>query len=446
LDSEDFEARKSLVAALLAEGLGREPEKARGHLERLLSSNQNDSSLWNALAELETELERPSAALAALERSLLLNPAQPDIAQAAATLRAKVSPSTTGLYAQAGASSGSAAKPSAPSPPVKLKRGFELFWLAPPEREAESAALLEHLSKSLFLTKVVSLKFEPYLEAASKGDSVLWLEGAGQTTRRLLAAFPNPGRRVILSLSTPEVVSEAYMGLNFSHVFDIVVEAPFLRELLVRRLKETGTDVRQGCRFHVAARAVDFDKLPVAKVAAKAAKDPSAPPKPFKHIVAPGPHGPFSGLRETMEAFAILHALDPELRLYVGGPFEGGVWELMLAYMVNNLNLGDSVMVAPKPPPLGAFLADKEVFMASPVAALPSGLLEALDMGLVPLVKGAAGLEHLRGLMGFWKNSEELMALASARKLLTPEGRKELRAAHEPQAAVRRRLEILASQ
>ena len=439
LDSEDLEARRGLVAAFLADGFGRDPEAAKGHLERLLASNQNEWGLWNALARLEAELGRPEAALAAIEKSLLQKPDQPEMAKAQASLRSKIPSSAGGSSAGSKPSSpGGGPRPSSGKPSLMVRGRPAVTWLFPPELEAEAAVISEPLSKCLSLTRVSSLKFEAYLDAASKGDSPLWLEGAGSVIAKLLAAFPFPGRRVVLSLSSDDVLTEAFLALNLSQVSDIVTESPFLRELLARRLREAGAALLPGAKLHVAPRAVDYEKLP-------RRKDAPGDSPPIRDLVFPGPQGPLSGLRETVEAFAFLRAANPDLKLFLGGPFQGGVWEALLAHLITKLSLGDSLAIAPKGLALGAFLGDKRAILTAPAAGVPKGMLEALDLGLAPLVKSAPGLEIFGPLVDFWSSPEELAEIFSKGRSLSPEGRAELRSAHEPSAVARRRLEILAA-
>jgi tetratricopeptide (TPR) repeat protein len=420
LDPSDEAARRSLVVALMVGQAA--PAEARPHLERLLAANQADAGLWLLLARLERAQDRPKAALEALERSLLINPAQPEAAAAAA-----------GLRAAAGA---------AGAPPHEAAAApRRLDWLGPPGGEDLIDPLLAPLAaERLKVNRVVSLAREAYFRAAAEGGGPLWLEGCGPITAALLAdRRPLAGRRVILSLGRDEVLLESWRALSLEPVDDLVVESLYLRSRLMARLNEAASPVRPGARLHVVPRP--------ASAAARAPSTGSA-------VAAPGPHGPLSGLMEVLGAFRTLSEARPDLTLQVGGPFPGPVWEAAAEHFRADPAMAAKVSISVGRMAPGAFLADKDFFLACPLAGEPPGLAEAARLGLGLLVRDAPGLGEVLGPERLWRTAGDLTGLLAAESARIA-GRRDgapggadlgadpLR--HDPAAVARRWLAILAA-
>ena len=130
------------------------------------------------------------------------------------------------------------------------------------------------------------------------------------------------------------------------------------------------------------------------------------------------------------------------MELHISGPFLGGVWETLLAHLSSHYAFGPRLLITPKPSP--GFLLDKNIYLAAPTASTPPGLLEALDLGMVSMVKNAPGMAHLSAFVNFWWTGSDLVGLLNSGRPLEVARRKELRATHEAAQVARRWLEILA--
>ncbi|MDR1658254.1 MAG: hypothetical protein LBT47_12000 [Deltaproteobacteria bacterium] len=371
-----------------AADLGADPNAAkaaaREELEKLISENQNDPNLWILLAKVEHKAGNLPMAVRHLQRALVLSPGQPE---AVALL--------TSLGANA---AGPSTAPKAPEGPIPAK----VLWLISPEKDGQADPVLAPLSQSLEVSRIVSLNTDVYVKALSRGTDPVILEGTGETIKRLLAA-PGlfSGRRVLWRLNRDEILNEAWLDYDFSAVNDILLESIFLRDLMIGRLKALQKNLTSGSRLHSVGRCVDFARL---KKLPPANEDRVA-------IAAPGPHGPWSGLTEVLEAFWIINEIHPQTELHLTGPFAGPAWEAALAYNLHGKLLADKVFIIRGQSPLETFLADKAYYLACPLVAGGPGLQEALFLGLKPLLKDAPGLNEFVSGKTVWRNQAELLAL-----------------------------------
>jgi tetratricopeptide (TPR) repeat protein len=373
LEPDNQEALKNLALTHLT---AKDNDRARTCLEKLVALNQSDHVLWGMLARLETAAGRTEAALEHARRSLLLNHDQPE-------LRAFVSRPPEG------------ASEGAPGPVKKPPAERRLIVACPPDRDREISLVVSRLAPALEATKAVSLKVQPYLQAAAKRGMV-WLEGLGQVTRALLV---EPGlladRRVLLDLKAEEVLAGLADPPDLSLVSDVVVESVFSRD----RLVAARPALKPGTRLHVVPRPIDTETF-------KFRPSPGG-----AKIAAPGPHGPLSGLMDVLSAFRDLKARRDQASLHISGPVADPLLELAMGHFVMRSGLKDSVYYQKTPADLHTFLADKDYVLCCPLAAGLPGAAEAVLLGLKPLLKDVPGHSELISPDHLWHTSEELLRL-----------------------------------
>ncbi|MDR0354937.1 MAG: tetratricopeptide repeat protein, partial [Deltaproteobacteria bacterium] len=365
IEPDDGEAIKNLAIAFISGG---QYEKARPFLEKLLAVNQNDWSVWNLLIRLEKALGNMKAAMGQARRSLLLNPDQPEIkAFLEQCERAE---------------------------PVEVKKAETRLMVASLlQRDEEANLILNHLKQDFEIKKVSGASVEPYLTAAKKGGTV-WLDGVDKPTEALTR---EPGllnrRRVILRLSREEILEKRYVALDLTSVTDIVAENLFLRDHFINSVPK----LKPGSKIHVIPRAVDLNRYKARSEDKQGCK-----------IAAPGPHGQWSSLTETLEAFRFLKKSRPEAQLHLSGPLPAPVWETVIAHFVVKAQIAESVFLDLRQTELSSWLADKDYYLWCPIVAGSAQPFEAVHMGLKPLLRDAPGMEELFPKEWLWHSPEEL--------------------------------------
>ncbi|MDR2443779.1 MAG: hypothetical protein LBE31_09715 [Deltaproteobacteria bacterium] len=423
-------------------------------VEKLLALNQSDPDLWAELASLLLGSANSNQARSYLQKALLLNPSHLRANDLLKSLEAAPkgdsppsgarsepksgSPNSAQNSPQSGSQNipqpssqlGARAK-NAPEPSGQVEP-INLLWCLSPDKDDEVASLLGFIAKMAKVTRVVSLNFDAYYRALVSSKEPVIIEGSSPSIERVFAESGLfSGRKVIWRLGLEDILNEPWVNYDLSLVTDVVVESPTLRGILIDRLKARQKNLTPGTRLHTLRRPVNFSLLSPNLATSSATNltstsaSTSAPtsastsaldissskdkPKMPAILAAPGPHGPWSGLMEVMAAYSLLFERDDRTELHLSGPLGGAAFELALAYYLTGKPFASKVFITREKVKLGSFLLGKTHYLACPLVAGGPGLVEALYLGLIPLVKDAPGLADLMDINLAWRTFGQLL-------------------------------------
>jgi tetratricopeptide (TPR) repeat protein len=375
LNPERLEARQNLILSLMGQKnyLG-----AKALLEGWLAQNQEDFVLWKLIGKVEFALDNWRVALSYANRSLLLNPEQAD-------LQAWVS-----SFDPAAADSG-----RKESPPRDYPREMAIF-VGPRDNAGEIDLLLEGLSAQFRVRKVVSLNKKTYEDALDACDFI-WLEGFKDLGAYFIRENKGlAGRETLLRLTREDIIAGgAAKKMSFEPVRHIVFESVFLRNyfLLDKPI------IRPGTGLYAIPRALDLKTCQFRKREGK------------KKIASIIPELWTSGeFILLLEAFLSLRDCHPELELHLSVGQRDMNREVYVSHFISENGLGDAVFYHFNAN-LGGFLAENDLILAADVFAGTHGVMEALTMGLAPLVRSSPGAKELVPENCLWSNFKELLSL-----------------------------------
>ncbi|MDR1920904.1 MAG: tetratricopeptide repeat protein [Candidatus Adiutrix sp.] len=368
-------AGTNLALALIA---ARKWPAAREQLNRLLAQNQNEARLWALLAKTEQALGNRPAAVEFIDRSLNLNPEQPDLKEARLMLERQADRPAAQAAGQVGWK---------PSVLMCCQASLENFALD----------LCDELDKTAVVKRLVADNFGPF-QWPIKSAGIVWLEWGSE----MAIAATNEiglleGKKVILRLHSFEILSDLAERINYGAVTDLVFVSNFMRELFMRKLAGRLNKTR----VHVIHNGIHLNRFPFVpgrgrkKIAFAAKLDYKKDPMLMMH------------------AFHFLHKRHPELELHVAGSPDANRHYLAIPDMARKNGLGPEVVsfyghVRNMP----AWYADKDfILCASPFESQGVGLLEAMHRGLRPLIYNFPGAEHLYPASYLWNNLDELEEL-----------------------------------
>jgi glycosyltransferase involved in cell wall biosynthesis len=313
-----------------------------------------------------------------------------------------------------------------PSKTVVRQEKKKLAILCPPGRDAQVDLLVPFFSERLVATKTVSLKPSPYFAAISASD-IVWLEGVEDLTVSLSREKDLfKGRRVLVRLSSQEVLSHSAEKLFFGLVSDIVFESFFCRDYFLNRK----LPLNQGTGLHVIPRPINLKNYPLKKTEKK------------EKLVFTGPLDFYQDPLLALSAFAFLKKRHNDFKLSLGGIVNESALKISLPHFVKTNALEQSVFFQGNVTDWPSFLAGADVILSTSLLSEPEALPEALAMGLFPLLRSCPGLEEFLPKSFLWRDFDELIELLE--KPHSPEeGRNLVLERHEPEKVVQRWLTIL---
>lgn len=349
--------------------------EARELVQKLLAVNQNEARLWALLARIEKGQGNITAAMDCLDRSLTLNPGQPDLSQVRASLAGKI---------EAGSAK--------PLPPVVL--GYYKYLAEPP------LELCAELEKKLVVTKVAA-EHLGHLTWPLHSAEVIWLEG-GMDLSAEVSLKPEllARKKVILRLFGLEIVDNIVANINYQTITDLIFTSHYLRDIFTSRFPQ----VSRRLRLHVIHPGL------APKAGSSASPHQKKQQRGGNKIAWIGrldaPHEPLL----MLQAFAFLHARHPELELHVVGlPDKSRHCLARPDFLKKNVEVQKATTFYGQVENLGSWLEDKDfILYTCPYENLGQGLLRALDMGLQPLVYDFPGAGSLLPSCGLWSNFDQL--------------------------------------
>ena len=370
LEPANSEMRKNLVLTLLSL---KDFAAARTELETLLASNQIDYQLWNLLSKVDTALGNTQGALAAAERSLLLNPAQPDLVKMTSSLKAQ------------SAAPGAAA-------PVRA-RTKNLFIFSSPDRESETDLLSEELAKHFRLERVSSVKMDPYQKSARYAD-IIWLDGLTDTSLFFLGSKGAlADKTVLLRLTRADMQRGDLASISYEAAGHLCFESFYFRDAFLR----LSPKITPGTSLHAFRRCVDAKTYACSE---RTGRD--AVCSVLSETASPGE------VILLLEAFLAVLKENPEavLRVRHGARDLSGAGYLGHFLSLNGIE--QKVLFHPPGGTLKAFLEKSDYFLSTEVSPGAPGILEALALGLKPLIRFTCGQNEYAPEGAMWKNLSEI--------------------------------------
>jgi tetratricopeptide (TPR) repeat protein len=383
MEPENNGARKNLVLSLLSL---KEFAEAKSHLEKLLAANQNEYQLWSLLSKVEEALNNKQAAAAHAERSLLLNPEQPEIRRYLETLKA----------------GGATAARTATLIPGRKKN---LFIFSAPETESETDVFRENLSENFKLERIASVKMELYKKSIPYAD-IIYLDGLSPVSLYFLAEKEFlRDKTVFLRVSRDDMLSGVLSKAVFETVNHVCFETFYYRDVFM----SLQPALTPGANVHVIRRAVDV-------------KTYAYSPREGKNNVCSvlSPSATAGDLILLLEAFFLISRENPEAVLRIHPGERDMTKEKYFNHFVAVNGLAGKVFFH-SGQSLKNFLEQNDCILLTEVNPGVKGMLEALVFGLKPLIRFTVAQNEYSPEYALWKNMTELSELyqnpPDARKL-----------------------------
>ncbi len=365
------ETRVNLALSLGAQN--KWPE-AKAQVEKLLVTNQADARLWALLARAERGLGNLKTALGYIDRSLTIDPDQPQLKEARAKLAGEED-----------------------KPPIPSGKKPGLVMCCQKSLETFALALCDELDKYATINRVVADNFGPVQWPIQTAGTV-WLEWAAEMSAEIThMSGLLDGKKVILRLHSFEILGDLAGRVDYSKVTDLVFVSRYMRDLFLRRFPGRVA----GQRVHVIHNGLNLGRFPfkagrgrrkiafIGKLDAK--KDPTL----------------------MVQAFAFLLKRHPDLELHVaGGPDTNRYYLTLPDFLRKNPEVNQAATFYGHVKDSPAWLADKDyILCTSPFESQGVGILEAVHSGLRPLIYSFPGAERLYPDSWLWTSLDQLETL-----------------------------------
>jgi tetratricopeptide (TPR) repeat protein len=373
LEPSNNDMRKNLVITLLTL---KDFQGARSHLEKLLAVNQNEPQLWALMGRVEASLNNTGPAIAAVERSLLLNPEQPDLTQFLNTLKDKGS-------GQPGASRGSGAR----------KRN--LFVFSAPGKESETDALSEGLRDAFKLERVASVKLEQYLKSIQYAD-IIWLDGLSHASIYFLNEMKTiKDKKVFMRFTRDDMQKPELTKTPYDCVSNFSFESFYYRDLFLA----LATNIKPGTPLHVIRRCVDLRTYGYSERTGTNSL-----------CAVLSPYVNSGEIMLMLEAFLLVLKECPEAELHVRSAADLTKEKYIRHFLAINA-IDKKVLFHTDAEGLKPFLNRFDCLLSTEIMPGAFGLMEALVMGLKPLIRFSLGQNEYTPDETMWKSFSELPVL-----------------------------------
>jgi tetratricopeptide (TPR) repeat protein len=377
---DDADARRNLALALLSL---KEHKASRDELEKLLVKYPNEYRFWAVLSAVEDAIERGAPG----------------------------HPSRRSVFHKPGGEETLPGHGGSPDDgPLDLDRIMQedmvrrctdrerkrlavfLTMASGPEMNVLAGGLADYFD----LERVMSFKYNVYRNAAQKAD-VVWLEGIADGNVHFLNERETlDGRKVVLRLSREDILNGAARKVSCARADAVFFESFCLRDLFLAG----NPDVKHDTRLNVILKAVDtrsFSYIPrhgQRKIAAVV-------PERFET----------AEFLLLMEAFMAIRAVEPEAELHLSVGLRNMANEFAFQQFLSENGCGYSVFCHGHGEDLKTFLNSCHCFLTAESCAGGAGALEALILGLKPLIRSSPGASELYPESCLWHSLADIAAL-----------------------------------
>lgn len=258
--------------------------------------------------------------------------------------------------------------------------------------------LIRGLAPQVRVEKVVSAQAQEIVEAIGRHHTV-WIEWGNELAEFLTkqAAPALKGKRVILRIHAYEVMQGLADRIDYSQISDLMFVCAGMRDLLLQRRPEIRQQVK---RIHVIPNGIDTARFQLT-------------PRPQGLELAYVGYLNFKkGPMVLMHALEALRRRDVRCHLHVAGVFQDLYSETACRHFLAQNNLEGAVKFHGWVKDVQGWLRDKSAIICTSLSESQGlGLMEALAMGLKPLIYNFHTAEHIYPRAWLWNNLEELAEL-----------------------------------
>ena len=282
-----------------------------------------------------------------------------------------------------------------PAPGGAAAPAREMLLCCSPGMDSFVDGLISGLAPRVRVEKLVSQAPEEIL-AAVKRHQTIWIEWGNELAEFLTrqGAEALKGKRVILRIHAYEVMQGQAERIDYGQVTDLMFVCAGMRDLLLARRPEIRQQVK---RIHGIPNGIDTGRFQLT-------------PHPAGLEIAYVGYLNFKkGPMVLMHALKALHSRDQRCHLHVAGIFQDRYSETACRHFLAQNNLEGAVRFHGWVKDVEPWLADKSAIICTSLSESQGlGLMEALAMGLKPLIYNFHTARHIYPRQWLWNNLEEL--------------------------------------
>ncbi|MDR2349704.1 MAG: tetratricopeptide repeat protein [Deltaproteobacteria bacterium] len=371
-DPDNVEATVDLVLTHISQ---KDFVSAKNFLSETLAKDDGNFFYWNLLSKVEAALDNFSSSIACARKSLALNPAQSGLPMGTKTLDSNKIMSAHMFRRHA----------------EQTKKKMRVFLNETPDPELN--LLLDGLAPYFDIERVMSFKYGVYRDSAGEAD-VIWLEGLSNNSVYFLNDAEHlKNKLVIARLSREDVLGGAASKVSFANASLVTFESYFLRDLFLR----DNPKIRDESSLQVFLKmfdAKDYDHVPRYgnKRIASVLPDDIAP---AEFIL-------------LLEAFLVINRKFPETELHIDRTPRNLEKDFHANQFLTENGMGYKVHFHARESDPRNFLNENHCILSAETFAGGPGNLEALMLGLKPLIRSSPGAMELYHEHCLWKNVTEL--------------------------------------
>ncbi|MDR2460109.1 MAG: tetratricopeptide repeat protein [Deltaproteobacteria bacterium] len=375
IEKDNKEATKYMALTLISQ---KDYLTARKFLEDYLAKNQHDYQALNLMSSLEAFLDNFASSVSYARRSLLLEPGQRKRSEKSRSIEpGKIM--FWDLYHRH---------------TENEKRDVAMFLTGTENTEVD--LLSDWLGDYFNIESVMSFKYDVYQKAASLND-IVWLEGLSNNMVYFLNDRESlKGKLIILRLSREDILSGAAKKLSFQDASLIIFESYYLRDQFLKDNPVLKSDVA----LEVFLKAYDIKNY---EYSSRSGNTLIASVIPNNYEMAE--------FILLLEAFLMINKKYPETELHLMSGIKTPENEFHVNQFIMENGIGYKVFFHGHGQELKTFLAKNHYFLSAETFSGGPGSVEALMLGLKPLIHASPGAIELYPESCLWKNLSEVVHL-----------------------------------
>ena len=219
---------------------------------------------------------------------------------------------------------------------------------------------------------------EQEIESTAHWADIVWLEWANELA---ISMTNHPtlleGKRVICRLHSYEAFAGYAQKIQWGNVHDLIFVADHIKQIVQNQVPSMGQRVE---RVHVIPNGVDLDRFPF--------KDRSK----GRNLAYVGYVNYKKGPVLLLHAFRELVQFDKQYKLFIAGNFQDTRYELYFSQMIKEMRLEENIVLCGWVEKIESWLTDKNYIISTSVLeGHPVGLMEAMSLGLKPVIHNYVG-------------------------------------------------------
>lgn len=262
--------------------------------------------------------------------------------------------------------------------------------------------IVAHLAKSRSVRSYFGAEQRGIEEICAWAD-IVWIEWANELAVQL-TGHPTilKDKRVICRLHSYEALSGYVAAVDWEKIDDVIFVAEHVRSVVVDQWASFPEDkqIKKGPMTHVVPNGIDLGKF-LYKQHVRGTK-----------IAALGNISHKKGPMMLLHAFHRLYNTSRKYKLYIGGETQDFRYMLYFRHMIKQLGMQNNVFFTGKVDDVPKFFEDKNfVISTSPWEGCPVALMEAMAMGVQPLIHNFVGAEAIFPKHMLWNTPTDLLRM-----------------------------------